>query len=190
MWNVPPSQPCPQSFSDTLPFSGIYSVLLTSFSVFCNCFPNLVNARLTKGFEPIRNGEIFCMDDKYHKEIWTNTLEVSLGWSLSLSILGHFCDILSSISLYGTNFFKFHLFPSNKKIKQVKQSTNDWCNDNKNHDTTFGFKMLLIAGEGIENKDDYRELINADCSFSHNCSNWTINYFVTSIIIINTKLKQ
>ena len=118
---------------DTLPFSGIYSVLLTSFSVFCNCFPNLVDARLIKGFEPIRNGEIFCMDDKYHKEIWTNTLEVSLGWSLSLSIFGHFRDILSSISLYGTNFFKFHLFPSNKKIKQVKQSTNDWYNYNKNH---------------------------------------------------------
>ena len=189
-WNVPQSQPCSQSFSDTLPFSGIYSILLTSFSVFCNCFPNLVNARLTKGFEPIRNKEIFCMDDKYHKEFWTNTLEVSLGWSQSLSIFGHFCDILSSISLYGTNFFKFHLFPSNKKIKQVKQSTNDWCNDNKNHDTTFGFKMLLIAGEGTKNKDDYRALINAYCNFSHNCSNWTINYFVTSIIIINIKSKQ
>ena len=135
-------------------------------------------------------GEIFCMDDKYHYEIWTNTLEVSLGWSLSLSILGHFCDILSSISLYGTNFFKFHLFPSNKKIKQFKQSTNDWCNDNENHDITFGFKMLLIAGEGIKNKDDYRELIDAYCNFSHNCSNWTINYFVTSIIIINIKSKQ
>ena len=141
MWNVPPSQPRPHSFSDTLPFSGNYSVLLTSFSLFCNCFPNLVItsleqaiARLTKGFEPIRNGEIFArMIIKYHKDIWTNTLEVSLGWSLSLSIFGHFCDIFSSISLYGTNFFKFHLFPSNKKIKQVKQSTNDWCNDNKNH---------------------------------------------------------
>lgn len=150
--NVPPLQPRPQSFLDTLFFSGIYSVLLTSFSVFCNCFPNLVNARFTKGFKPIRNGEIFCMDDKYHKEIWTNTLEVSLGWSLSLSTFGHFCDILSSISLYGTNFFKFHLFPSNKKIKQVEQSTNDWCNDDKNHDITFGFKMLLIAGEGTKTK--------------------------------------
>lgn len=96
-------------------------------------------------------GKYFAwMKIKYHKEIRTNTLEVSLGWSLSLSIFGHFCDILSSISLYGTNFFKFHLFPSNKKIKQVKQSTNDGCNDNKNHDIRFGFKMLLIAGEGIK----------------------------------------
>ena len=50
--------------------------------------------------------------------------------------------------------------------------------------------MLLIAGEGIKNKDDYRELINAYCNFSHNNPNWTINYFVTSIIIINIKSKQ
>ena len=50
--------------------------------------------------------------------------------------------------------------------------------------------MLLIAGEGTKNKDDYRELINADCNFGLNCSNWTIDYFVTSIIIINMKLKQ
>ena len=51
--------------------------------------------------------------------------------------------------------------------------------------------MLLIAGEGIKNEDDYRELINAYCNFSHNyCSIWTINYFVTSIITINIKSKQ
>lgn len=81
-------------------------------------------------------------------------------------------------------------FLARKKIKQVKQSTNDGCNDNKNNDTTFGFKMLLIAAEGIKSKDGYRELINAYCNFSHNCSNWILNYFVTSIIIINIKLKQ
>ena len=43
------------------------------------------------------------------------TLEVSLGWSDTFLTSAHLSEILSNISLYGTNFLKFHLLPKKKE---------------------------------------------------------------------------
>ena len=55
------TQPRPQGFSDAVPFSGDYSVLLTSFFGYCNVFQiwsTLAgNEDLVVEFEPIRNGQ-------------------------------------------------------------------------------------------------------------------------------------
>ena len=55
------TQPRPQGFSDAVPFSGDYSVLLTSFFGYRNVFQiwsKLAgNEDLVVEFEPIRNGQ-------------------------------------------------------------------------------------------------------------------------------------
>ena len=55
------TQPRPQGFSDAVPFSGDYSVLLTSFSGYRNVFQiwsTLAgNEDLVVEFEPIRKGQ-------------------------------------------------------------------------------------------------------------------------------------
>jgi len=56
-------QPRPQGYSAALPFSGDYSVQVTSFSEYRKRLPNLVKLsgyeESAVGCEPIRNGEIF-----------------------------------------------------------------------------------------------------------------------------------
>lgn len=84
-----------------------------------NQFDTVVNYDMCKNLNDYNKG--LCVNKYY--VVWSCTLEVSLGWSDILSTFGHLAEILSNISLYGTNLLKFHLFPNKERTNLLKMIT-------------------------------------------------------------------
>ena len=120
------------------PFFGDYPVLLASLSVNQKLLPNLVNNSLlwsgiNRGIEPIRNGEMFWMNDKTY---WPRTvfLDISIGQETSLCICFLFFFLLSGLSyrvIWQWRCDVYSLFANTQSFATPESDLTIWKNESK-----------------------------------------------------------